>query len=162
MDKKKETERVMSTESALSAVRQALNGYKGFKKLEEVFTTAVIVESEMAAAKNRRAVAIKEAEALQAELEDFRKTVDEEKANIRSKHTDELLQFKVARSKAIDELEAGFSARIAPLQAEEVRAGKAVENLQKELGVLTQECKKEQDKLDAIKAEFTRIKATFS
>ncbi len=152
----------LSTESALSIVKQVLNGYKGFKKLEATLSAAVTAKAEAAGAEKRKKVIAEEVEALDTELLVFRKTVQEEKGQIRKKLTEDLDKLKASRQKSIDELEAKLSAKIMPLQAEEVRAEKAVENLQKEINVLHQERKQEQDKLDAVKVEFNRIKAIFS
>ncbi len=146
-----------SISSALSDVRQVLNGYKGFKRLEESLAAAVTARAEANSAEVRKAKAVKEAKILETELERLK----EEGERFRTSQSHDLAQFKAERIRIGEELEAKLSTKIAPLQAEEVRAGKEAENLQKKTSALQQEIKQAQDKLAYLKQELGSLKAKF-
>ncbi len=147
-----------SIDAALSDVRQVLNGYRGFKRLEESLVTATTARAEANSAEVRKAKAVKEAKVLEAELERLR----EEGKRLHSGYAEELIQFKAERVRITEELEAKLSTKIAPLQAEEVRAGKEVENLQKKASALQREIKQGQDKVAQLKQALAQLKATFN
>ncbi len=147
-----------SIDSALSDVRQVLNGYKGFKRLEESLVTAVTARAEANSAEVRKAKAVKEAKVLEAELESLK----EKGESLRFGFVKDLAQYKAEKARIGEELEAKLSTKITPLQAEEVRVEKEVENLQKKASALQREIKQGQDKVAQLKQALAQLKATFS
>ncbi len=152
----------MSIEEALGEVAKAVRSYKAFKRIEGALRAFETIKMESVAMEERLAKLTIQAAAQGKETAAVVSMAKAEQEAFRSSIAADKRERLESVTKESMELESKLAAKLTPLQAEEVRLEKSVENLSKESSMLEHKIQIGEKKLETIQKEIERVRAQFS